>query len=161
MRAVVKPGPGPGMELRDVPTPGCGPSDVLIRVHAAGVCGTDLHIWEWDAWASGRLKPPLTIGHEFAGRIEQVAAQEIPDVGHDRGRGRRVEPVAAEIHPHTGELETSRVATGLTLLLQHGDPGGIAPAKLPGSAHAGGTGPQDHDPRLGRGHSAPVRETVR
>ena len=63
------------MELRDVPTPVCGPSDVLIRVHAAGVCGTDLHIWEWDAWASGRLKPPLTIGHEFAGRIEQLGAE--------------------------------------------------------------------------------------
>lgn len=63
------------MELRDVPTPGCGPSDVLIRVHAAGVCGTDLHIWEWDAWASGRLKPPLTVGHEFAGRIEQLGAE--------------------------------------------------------------------------------------
>jgi len=63
------------MELRDVPTPAYGPSDVLIRVHAAGVCGTDLHIWEWDAWASGRLKPPVTIGHEFAGRIERLGIE--------------------------------------------------------------------------------------
>jgi len=63
------------MELRDVPMPGCGPSDVLIRVHAAGVCGTDLHIWEWDAWASGRLKPPVVIGHEFAGVIESLGAE--------------------------------------------------------------------------------------
>jgi threonine 3-dehydrogenase len=46
------------MVLRDVPRPTCGPSDVLIRVHHAGVCGTDLHIWEWDSWASQRLKPP-------------------------------------------------------------------------------------------------------
>jgi len=75
VRALVKPGPGPGMELRDVPPPTCGPSDVVIRVLAAGVCGTDLHIWEWDAWASGRLKPPLTIGHEFAGRIESLGAE--------------------------------------------------------------------------------------
>ena len=63
------------MELCDVPTPACGPSDVLIRVHAAGVCGTDLHIWEWDRWASNRLKPPLTIGHEFAGRIEKLGTE--------------------------------------------------------------------------------------
>ena len=63
------------MDVRDVPVPGCGPSDVLIKVHAAGVCGTDLHIWEWDAWASGRLKPPLTIGHEFAGRIERLGSE--------------------------------------------------------------------------------------
>jgi threonine 3-dehydrogenase len=56
------------MQVRDVPVPSIGASDVLIRVLNAGVCGTDLHIWEWDAWASGRLKPPLTIGHEFSGR---------------------------------------------------------------------------------------------
>jgi threonine 3-dehydrogenase len=57
------------MQVREVPEPTCGPSDVLIKVHAAGVCGTDLHIWEWDSWASGRLKPPVVIGHEFAGEI--------------------------------------------------------------------------------------------
>ena len=56
MRALVKESAGPGIVLRDVPVPACGPSEVLIRVHHAGVCGTDLHIWEWDSWASGRLK---------------------------------------------------------------------------------------------------------
>jgi threonine 3-dehydrogenase len=75
MRALVKTGPGPGMELREVPQPVCGPTDVLIRVYAAGVCGTDLHIWEWDPWASGRLQPPVIIGHEFAGRIERMGAE--------------------------------------------------------------------------------------
>jgi len=75
MRALVKTAPGPGMELRDVPIPVCGPSDVLIKVHAAGVCGTDLHIWEWDAWASARLKPPVVIGHEFAGEIASLGAE--------------------------------------------------------------------------------------
>ena len=72
MRALVKEAAGPGMVLRDVPKPTCGPDDVLIRVHYAGVCGTDLHIWEWDAWASARLKPPLTIGHEFAGEVAEL-----------------------------------------------------------------------------------------
>ena len=75
MRALVKESAGPGMVLRDVPRPVCGPNDVLIKVHFAGVCGTDLHIWEWDAWASGRLKPPLTIGHEFAGEIVELGAE--------------------------------------------------------------------------------------
>ena len=75
MRALVKPKAEIGMELRDVPVPACGPNDVLIRVHHAGVCGTDLHIWNWDAWASGRLKPPVTIGHEFAGVITQLGPE--------------------------------------------------------------------------------------
>lgn len=69
MRALVKKAPGVGMTLEDVPVPTCGPTDVLIRVHAAGVCGTDLHIWEWDRWASGRMHPPVVIGHEFSGEI--------------------------------------------------------------------------------------------
>ena len=63
------------MALRDVPVPPCGPSDVLIQVHHAGVCGTDLHIWEWDSWASNRLKPPVVIGHEFAGEIVQLGRE--------------------------------------------------------------------------------------
>ena len=74
MRALVKEQPGPGMVVRDVPMPVCGPNDVLIRVHHAGVCGTDLHIWEWDSWASQRLRPPVIIGHEFAGEVAQVGA---------------------------------------------------------------------------------------
>jgi len=75
MRALVKTSRGPGMELREIGVPACGPNDVLIRVHNAGVCGTDLHIWEWDAWASNRLKPPVVIGHEFAGRIERLGPE--------------------------------------------------------------------------------------
>ncbi|NOT07159.1 MAG: L-threonine 3-dehydrogenase [Gemmatimonadales bacterium] len=85
MRALVKTGPRPGMELREVPVPTFGPSDVLIRVKAAGVCGTDLHIWEWDSWASNRLRPPVVIGHEFAGEIAdlgpQAAAEGLLKVG--------------------------------------------------------------------------------
>jgi threonine 3-dehydrogenase len=72
MRALVKESAGPGIVLREVPVPACGPSEALIRVHHAGVCGTDLHIWEWDSWASNRLKPPVVIGHEFAGEITEL-----------------------------------------------------------------------------------------
>lgn len=75
MRALVKSGPGVGMELRDVPRPLVGPSDVLVHVQFAGVCGTDLHIWEWDRWASTRMHPPVIIGHEFAGVIAELGPE--------------------------------------------------------------------------------------
>jgi threonine 3-dehydrogenase len=75
MRALVKESAGPGMVLRDVPKPSCGASDALIRVLYAGVCGTDLHIWEWDAWASKRLRPPVVIGHEFSGEVAELGAE--------------------------------------------------------------------------------------
>jgi threonine 3-dehydrogenase len=79
MRALVKESAGPGIVLRDVPVPTCGPTEALIQVHHAGVCGTDLHIWEWDSWASNRLKPPVVIGHEFAGRITQLGKEAAQD----------------------------------------------------------------------------------
>jgi threonine 3-dehydrogenase len=79
MRALVKEKAGPGVVLRDVPVPPCGPTEALIQVHHAGVCGTDLHIYEWDSWASKRLKPPVTIGHEFAGRITQLGQEAAKD----------------------------------------------------------------------------------
>ena len=74
MKAVVKAGPGPGLEIRDVPVPTIGPGEILIRVLRAGVCGTDLHIWEWDAWARGRMRPPVTVGHEFVGDVVEVGS---------------------------------------------------------------------------------------
>src|SRR5919112_735208 len=79
MRALVKESAGPGIVLRDVPTPAYGPSEVLIKVRHAGVCGTDLHIWEWDSWASNRLKPPVIVGHEFAGEITRLGHEAAKD----------------------------------------------------------------------------------
>ncbi len=72
MRALVKETAGPGFALKDVPVPGIRDDEVLIRVRRAGVCGTDVHIWEWDDWARGRCKPPFVVGHEFAGDVVQV-----------------------------------------------------------------------------------------
>jgi len=69
MQAIVKQRPGPGLTVVTVPKPSPGPGEVLIAVRHAGVCGTDLHIADWDPWAQGRIKPPLVIGHEFAGEI--------------------------------------------------------------------------------------------
>jgi threonine 3-dehydrogenase len=69
MKAIVKREArhGLAMEDRDVPSPGAG--EVLLKVKAASVCGTDVHIFNWDAWAQNNLRPPLTIGHEFAGEV--------------------------------------------------------------------------------------------
>ncbi|HTK48855.1 MAG TPA: L-threonine 3-dehydrogenase [Gemmatimonadaceae bacterium] len=63
---------GPGFELRDVPRPTMRDDEVLIRVRRAGVCGTDVHIYTWDAWAQGRCRPPFIVGHEFAGDVVEV-----------------------------------------------------------------------------------------
>src|SRR2546428_882161 len=72
MHAIVKEKRAPGLKVTTVPKPTAGPGEVLIAVRHAGVCGTDLHIADWDAWAQGRLRPPLVIGHEFAGEIVAV-----------------------------------------------------------------------------------------
>ncbi|MCL6550057.1 MAG: L-threonine 3-dehydrogenase [Acidothermus cellulolyticus] len=69
MRALVKSAPAPGAELREVDTPVPGPGEVLVKVKVASICGTDLHIYEWNRWAEGRLRTPLVFGHEFAGHV--------------------------------------------------------------------------------------------
>jgi threonine 3-dehydrogenase len=72
MQAIVKDKRAPGLLVTSVPTPAAGPGEVLIAVRHAGVCGTDLHIADWDPWAQGRIRPPLVVGHEFAGEIAAV-----------------------------------------------------------------------------------------
>ena len=72
MKALVKTGPGEGLALQDRPMPQIGPSDVLIRVRKTGICGTDVHIWNWDEWAARTVPAPMIIGHEFAGEIVEL-----------------------------------------------------------------------------------------
>ncbi len=74
MLALVKTGPGPGLRLEAVPEPEIGINDVLIRVHKTGICGTDLHIEGWDAWAERTIHPPMVIGHEFVGEIVEIGS---------------------------------------------------------------------------------------
>jgi threonine 3-dehydrogenase len=70
MHAIVKTGEGPGVEWRRVPVPDPGPDEVLVRVTASAVCGTDLHIAQWNAWArSAGIRLPLVMGHEFCGEV--------------------------------------------------------------------------------------------
>ena len=69
MRALVKAKPEPGLWMEHRPVPEIGPDDVLIRVKKTGICGTDIHIWNWDDWAEKTVPVPLVTGHEFAGEI--------------------------------------------------------------------------------------------
>jgi threonine 3-dehydrogenase len=109
MQAVVKAHAAPGIELREVPVPTPGPGEVLVRVQAASVCGTDLHIFNWDPWAQGRIHPPLIPGHEFAGAVAGV------------GRGvttvKEGDLVSVEMHVACGKCMQCR--TGQAHICQH------------------------------------------
>jgi threonine 3-dehydrogenase len=74
MKALVKSRAEPGLWLEDVPEPRIGINDVLIRIHRTGICGTDVHIYKWDAWAARTIRVPMVIGHEFVGEIEEVGS---------------------------------------------------------------------------------------
>lgn len=74
MRALVKYPDEKGLRLSEVPVPEPGPEEILIRVHATGICGTDLHIFEWNRWASENVPAPMTVGHEFSGTIETLGS---------------------------------------------------------------------------------------
>ena len=75
MRALVKAKAEPGIWMQDVPVPEIGPNDVLIKVRKASICGTDIHIWNWDAWSQKTIKVPMVIGHEFMGEIAKLGAE--------------------------------------------------------------------------------------
>ncbi|MDP9100128.1 MAG: alcohol dehydrogenase catalytic domain-containing protein, partial [Verrucomicrobiota bacterium] len=72
MPALVKRERAPGLALEEVPVPEIGPNDVLMRVQRASICGTDLHIYNWDSWAQKTIPVPMVIGHEFVGVIERI-----------------------------------------------------------------------------------------
>ncbi len=74
MKALVKAGREPGLRMEEVPVPEPGINDVLIRIERSAICGTDVHIYEWDAWAQKHIEPPLVVGHEFAGRVVACGA---------------------------------------------------------------------------------------
>ena len=74
MKALRKTQAARGLQIESVPVPEVGHGDVLVRVKTASICGTDLHIYGWDRWSQGRIKPPVTLGHEFCGVVERVGA---------------------------------------------------------------------------------------
>ncbi len=92
MKAIVKSKAEPGLWIEDVPEPELTINDVMIRVKKGGICGTDLHIYNWDAWAQSTIKVPTTIGHEFVGEIVAVGSNvmdfKVGDLVERRGPSR-------------------------------------------------------------------------
>jgi len=101
MKALRKMQAAKGLQMDTVAVPATGPTDVLVRVKTASICGTDLHIYGWDRWSQGRIKPPLTLGHEFCGVVERVGDEV-----------RAIKPgdfVSAEMHVNCGHCHQCRV----------------------------------------------------
>jgi len=78
MRALVKKERTAGLWMEEVPVPEIGPQDVLIKVRRSAICGTDVHIWNWDQWAQATIPVPMTVGHEFMGEVAAVG-EEVDD----------------------------------------------------------------------------------
>jgi threonine 3-dehydrogenase len=104
MLAVVKPGPVPGADVRQMPRPQIGADDVLVKVKVASICGTDLHIYNWDQWAQNRIKPPLIPGHEFCGHVVAV--------GKNVTTVKEGDFVSAEMHVACGKCYQCRTGEG-------------------------------------------------
>jgi threonine 3-dehydrogenase len=101
MRALRKVRAAKGLEISEVMVPAIGQAEVLVRVSAASICGTDLHIYGWDRWSQGRIKPPVTLGHEFCGVVERVG-EEVTAV-------RAGDFVSAEMHVNCGHCHQCRL----------------------------------------------------
>jgi threonine 3-dehydrogenase len=101
MKALRKMLPARGLSMEQAPVPVPGASDVLVRVKAASICGTDLHIYGWDRWSQGRLRPPVTLGHEFCGVVERVG-EEVTAI-------RAGDFVSAEMHVNCGHCHQCRL----------------------------------------------------
>src|SRR3954471_15161608 len=109
MIAVMKPEAKAGVEIREVKVPAFGPTEVLVKVKVASVCGTDVHIFNWDGWAQGRIHPPLIPGHEFCG--------EVAAVGDEVTTVKEGDFVSAEMHVNCGKCYQCR--TGEAHICQH------------------------------------------
>ena len=110
MQALVKKERAPGLWLEEVPVPEVGINDVLIKIHKTAICGTDVHIWNWDAWSQKTIPVPMVVGHEFVGTVAAMGSNV-----HDLSIGEVVVdpievPLAADAPPGT-----YRVQVGLYL----------------------------------------------
>jgi threonine 3-dehydrogenase len=101
MKALRKMQPARGLSMETAPVPSIGLTEVLVRVKATSICGTDLHIYGWDRWSQGRIKPPVTLGHEFCGVVERVG-EEVTAV-------KPGDFVSAEMHVNCGHCHQCRL----------------------------------------------------
>lgn len=105
MRAIIKETKAPGFKMTEKKVPSdLKPNEVLVKILATSICGTDVHIYKWDRWSQGRIKPPLTVGHEFSGEVvalgNAVTTIKLGDI------------VSAETHIVCGVCEFCREGQG-------------------------------------------------
>src|SRR3984893_13183262 len=101
MKALRKMQAARGLSYETAQVPAVGAADVLVRVQTASICGTDLHIYGWDRWSQGRIKPPVTLGHEFCGVVERVGEEVTAVQAGDF--------VSAEMHVNCGHCRQCRI----------------------------------------------------
>ena len=101
MKALRKMQAARGLSYETAQVPAIGAADVLVRVKTASICGTDLHIYGWDRWSQGRIKPPVTLGHEFCGVVERV--------GEEVSAVKPGDFVSAEMHVNCGHCHQCRL----------------------------------------------------
>ena len=104
MKALVKAKPEEGIWMEDVPEPQIGPDDVLIKIKRTAICGTDIHIYNWDDWAAKNVPTPMIVGHEYAG--------EIVDIGGNVTRVKKGQRVSGEGHVVGDASRADVTATG-------------------------------------------------
>src|ERR1700674_5439126 len=102
LKALWKKRAGRGLSMESAPVPAIGAADVLVRVKTASICGTDLHIYGWDRWSQGRIKPPVTLGHADCG-VDEAVGEEVRAVGAG-------DHVSAEMHVNCGHCRECRIA---------------------------------------------------
>lgn len=104
VKAIAKTHAGPGAEMVERPMPTAPANGVLVKVSAVSLCGTDLHVYNWDSWSAGRVKPPVTLGHEWAG--------EVVAVGEDVVHLKVGDYVSGESHKICGHCRQCRTGQG-------------------------------------------------
>lgn len=104
MQALAKTEAAPGLWAIEAPVPDCGPEDVLIRVKRTAICGTDMHIWNWDDWAASTIPVPMIVGHEFSGEIVEIGS----GVTRNLRIGQRVSGEGHVINPHSSAARAGR-----------------------------------------------------
>src|SRR5258708_33252004 len=132
MKALRKMQAARGLSFEGAPVPSIGPTDVLVRVRTASICGTDLHIYGWDRWSQGRIKPPVTLGHEFCGVVERTG-EEVTAV-------KAGDFVSAEMdgncgHCHQCRLGEAQICQNLRVIGIDQDRGFAGVVKIPATSH--------------------------
>ena len=112
MKAIIKKDSSPGLEIQEIDKPTPGPLDVIVKIKKSSICGTDIHIYDWDDWSSKTVKPPMQIGHEWTGVVDSV--------GSEVNKYKQGDRVSGEGHVVCGECRNCKAGKRHLCIDQHG-----------------------------------------